>query len=72
MKGSLAATKKPGEKWTLAVLGIEASSVGLGGAWSTVQTTTARPPKEAGKIVPDSDGAGVKALVDFLSAGKYI
>ena len=35
-------------------------------------TPTPRPPKEAGKVVPDADGAGSAALVEFLAAGKFI
>ena len=46
--------------------------MGLDAAWSTVTDTTPRPPKEAGKVVPDADGAGSAALVDFLAAGKFI
>ena len=49
-----------------------ASSVGLDAAWTRVQETAPRPPKEAGRVVPDEDGGGADALVDFLSAGKYI
>lgn len=72
MKGILAAKKKPVEEWTLADLGIDAGAVGQTGAWSKVLDTTPRPPKEAGKVVTDADGSGAAALVDFLSAGKYI
>jgi electron transfer flavoprotein beta subunit len=46
--------------------------VGLSVAWSTVEDTTARPPREAGEIVNDEDGAGAKALADFLAAKKFI
>lgn len=70
MKGILAAKKKPVETWTLADLGIETTSVGLGAAWSKVVQTTPRPPKEPGRVVPEEDG--VSALIDFLAAGKYI
>ncbi|MBA3530168.1 MAG: electron transfer flavoprotein subunit beta/FixA family protein [Propionibacteriaceae bacterium] len=72
MKGILSAKKKPVETWTLSELGIDPSGVGLAAAWTKVLQTTPRPPKEAGRVVPDSDGAGAHALVDFLSAGKYI
>ena len=71
-KGIMAAKKKPVETLELSDLGIEAGSVGLDAAWSTVSDTTPRPPKEAGKVVPDSDGAGSAALVEFLAAGKFI
>ena len=72
MKGILAAKRKPVETWTLADLGIDASAVGLDAAWSRVLETDPRPPKSAGRQVPDTDGAGSRALVDFLVAGKYV
>jgi electron transfer flavoprotein beta subunit len=72
MKGILSAKKKPVEQWTLADLGVDPSGVGLAAAWTKVLDTTPRPPKEAGRVVGDSDGAGTGALVDFLAAGKYI
>ena len=72
MKGILAAKKKKVEEWSLSDLGIEEGSVGLDAAWSAVSQTTPRPPKEAGKVVPDEDGAGSAALVEFLAAGKFI
>jgi electron transfer flavoprotein beta subunit len=72
MKGILAAKKKPVESWTLADLGIDATAVGLEAAWSKVLQTTPRPPKEPGRVIVDEDGAGSSALVEFLTAGKYI
>ena len=72
MKGILAAKKKPVQEWTLADLGLQPAEVGLAAAWTTVLDVTPRPPKPPGRVVPDSDGAGTSALVDFLSTGKYI
>jgi electron transfer flavoprotein beta subunit len=72
MKGILAAKKKPVEELSLADLGIDTAEVGLDAAWTKVQQTTPRPPKEAGRVVTDEDGSGAAALVDFLAAGKYI
>jgi len=72
MKGILAAKKKPLDTWTLADLGIDPADVGLDAAWTKVVETAPRPPKAAGRVVPDDDGAGAAALVDYLSAGKYI
>lgn len=72
MRGILAAKKKRVEVWELSDLGIDEDSVGLDAAWSVVSTTTPRPPKEVGKVVVDSDGAGAAALVEFLAAGKFI
>ena len=72
MKGILAAKKKPVESWTLADLGIDSTTVGLEASWSKVLQTTPRPPKEAGRVVVDDDGAGSAALLEFLTVGKYI
>jgi electron transfer flavoprotein beta subunit len=71
-KGIMAAKKKPLETLSLSDLGVDAGDVGLSVAWSTVEDTTARPPREAGEIVNDEDGAGAKALADFLAAKKFI
>jgi electron transfer flavoprotein beta subunit len=70
MRGILAAKKKPVETWTIADLGIEATAVGLEAAWSKVLQTSPRPPKEPGRVVEEEHGT--PALVDFLTAGKYI
>jgi electron transfer flavoprotein beta subunit len=71
-KGIMAAKKKPLETLTLADIGVEASQVGLAVAWSTVETTSARPPRTAGEIVKDEDGSGATALVEFLASKKFI
>ncbi|MFL6027528.1 MAG: electron transfer flavoprotein subunit beta/FixA family protein [Friedmanniella sp.] len=72
MKGILAAKKKPVETWSLGDLGVDPAEVGLSAAWSTVLETAPRPPREPGRVVPDEDGAGAAALVEFLVAGKYV
>ena len=71
-KGIMAAKKKPLETLSLSDLGIDAGDVGLSVAWTEVEETTARPPREAGEIVADEDGSGAKALADFLAAKKFI
>jgi len=71
-KGIMAAKKKPLETLSLADIGVDAGDVGLSVAWSAVEETTARPPRQAGEIVADEDGAGAKALADFLAAQKFI
>ena len=65
-KGIMAAKKKPVENWSLADLGVDASQVGLGAAWTTVTDTQARPPREAGEVVTD-EGEGGAALAQFLA-----
>jgi electron transfer flavoprotein beta subunit len=71
-KGIMAAKKKPLEVYSLADLGLEASQVGLGAAYTEVTDATARPPRTAGEIVKDEDGSGAKALAEFLAAKKFI
>ena len=71
-KGIMAAKKKPLETLSLSDLGVDAGDVGLSAAWTQVEETTARPPREAGEIVKDEEGSGAKALADFLAAQKFI
>jgi electron transfer flavoprotein beta subunit len=71
-KGIMAAKKKPLETLSLSDLGIDSGDVGLSVAWTEVEETTARPPREAGEIVKDEDGSGAPALADFLAAKKFI
>jgi electron transfer flavoprotein beta subunit len=70
-KGIMAAKKKPVTTWSLADLGVDPASVGLGGAWSAVQAATARPPRQAGVVVADEGDGGVK-LAEFLATNKFI
>jgi electron transfer flavoprotein beta subunit len=71
-KGIMAAKKKPVETWSLGDLGVDPGQVGLAAAWTAVETTTPRPPRQAGEIVKDEDGSGATALADFLAAKKFI
>lgn len=71
-KGIMAAKKKPVETLTLADLGVEASQVGAGAAWTEVVETAPRPPRTAGEIVTDEDGSGATALAEFLASKKFI
>ena len=70
-KGIMAAKKKPTQTWALADLGIDPAEVGLGAAWSSVESVTARPPRTGGQIVKD-DGDAVTRLTEFLAAQKFI
>jgi electron transfer flavoprotein beta subunit len=67
----MAAKKKPVETLTLADLGVEPAQVGLGAAWSAVETVTKRPPRQAGTVVTDEGDGGVK-LAEFLATNKFI
>ena len=71
-KGIMAAKKKPLDTWSLADLGVDAGEVGLGAAWTSVESTDARPPRTAGEIVTDEGGSGASALVNFLASKKFI
>ncbi|MGZ4443434.1 MAG: electron transfer flavoprotein subunit beta/FixA family protein [Nocardioidaceae bacterium] len=71
-KGIMAAKKKPLETWSLSDVGVDAELVGLSAAWTTVESTEARPPRTQGEIVTDEDGSGATALVEFLASKKFI
>jgi electron transfer flavoprotein beta subunit len=71
-KGIMAAKKKPVQTWTLADLGVDAGAVGLGAAWTAVDETTLRPPRQAGRKVTDEDGSGAEQLVEFLVGAKLV
>ncbi|MEY9835290.1 electron transfer flavoprotein subunit beta [Streptacidiphilus sp. EB103A] len=70
-KGIMAAKKKPVQSYDLDDLGIEADEVGLAGAWTAVDSATARPARTAGTIVKD-EGEGGKQLAEFLASQKFI
>ncbi|MEP7034845.1 MAG: electron transfer flavoprotein subunit beta/FixA family protein [Actinomycetota bacterium] len=70
-KGIMAAKKKPVEKWSLSDLGLDAGSVGLKAAWTTVESFAQRPARVQGQIVTDEGDGGTK-LAAFLSEQKFI
>jgi len=70
-KGIMAAKKKPYRSLDLADLGVEPGQVGLGAAWSAVDTTAKRPPRAKGEIVRD-EGDGGAGLAAFLAAGRFV
>jgi electron transfer flavoprotein beta subunit len=70
-KGIMAAKKKKVTVWTLDDLGLDAQTVGLDRALSSVLSTHRRPARTAGQIVND-EGDGGRKLVDFLTAGKFV
>ena len=70
-KGIMAAKKKPVETLGLADLGVSPDEVGIAGAWSSVTSFAARPPRQAGTIVKDEGDGGVK-LAEFLASQKFI
>jgi len=70
-KGIMAAKKKPVQSLDLDDLGIDADAVGLAGAWTAVDSATARPARTAGTVVKD-EGEGGLQLAGFLAAQKFI
>ncbi len=70
-KGIMAAKKKPLTTLTLADLGIDPVTVGLGAAWTRVDEATPRPPRAAGTIIKD-EGDGGRQLAEFLVTQKFI
>jgi electron transfer flavoprotein beta subunit len=70
-KGIMAAKKKPVTTWSLADVGVSPDQVGLGAAWSVVDSVTARPPRSAGQQVTD-EGDGGTRLVEFLAGAKLV
>ena len=70
-KGIMAAKKKPVETKSLADVGVDAGSVGLGNAWTQVLDFAGRPPKGAGVKVND-EGDGADKFVEFLVSQKIV
>jgi electron transfer flavoprotein beta subunit len=70
-KGIMAAKKKPVLTLSLADLGVDTGSVGLGSATCQVLDFAGRPPKGAGVRVTD-EGDGAQQLVDYLAAQKIV
>ncbi|MBX6390548.1 MAG: electron transfer flavoprotein subunit beta/FixA family protein [Frankia sp.] len=70
-KGIMAAKKKPLTTLSVADAGIDAGTVGLAAAGSTVIDAQPAPPRQSGTIVKDEGDGGVK-IADFLAAQKLI
>ncbi|GAA2339809.1 electron transfer flavoprotein subunit beta/FixA family protein [Dactylosporangium salmoneum] len=70
-KDIMAAKRKPVDVWTLADLGIDRSSVGLGATRARVRSVVRRPPRGRATIVADEGQAGA-TLARFLTDGHFI
>ena len=70
-KGIMAAKKKPVTTITLADAGVDAGTVGLGHALTTVSSAVPKPPKAAGEKVTD-EGAGGSQIAAYLVAQKLV
>ncbi|HEX7307051.1 electron transfer flavoprotein subunit beta/FixA family protein [Lentzea sp.] len=70
-KGIMAAKKKPVSTVTVADLGIDASEVGLSGAWTQVLEASPKPPRSAGQRVEDGGDGGSK-IAEYLVGQKLI
>lgn len=71
LKNKMAARRKPVEVWTLADLGIDPSSVGPSAAYATAEAVSLRPPRQAGRIVPDDGDGGIR-LAEFLAERSFV
>jgi electron transfer flavoprotein beta subunit len=71
-KGIMAAKKKPVETYALSDLGVDAGSVGIAAAWSTVEDFAQRPPRTAGTVVTDEGGDAAGKVAEYLTAQKFI
>ena len=70
-KGIMAAKKKEVSVLTLAEIGVDADTVGLANAGSTVTAVTPKAEKSAGERVVDEGDGGVK-VAEYLAAAKII
>lgn len=70
-KGIMAAKSKPVDEVTVADLGIDAGSVGWGGARQEIVAVDKAEERQAGEIVED-DGEGYQKIVAFLENLKVI
>ncbi len=70
-KNIAAARRKPLQTWSLADLGLDPARVGHAGAATAVREITARPPRAAGTLVRDGEGAAA-ALADFLAGQNLL
>ncbi|WP_024799475.1 electron transfer flavoprotein subunit beta/FixA family protein [Nocardia sp. BMG51109] len=70
-KGIMAAKKKEVQTFTLADLGIDPSTVGVGNAGSAVTGVTPKPPRTAGEKIVD-EGEGGNQISQYLVGQKII
>ena len=70
-KGIMAAKKKPVDTLTVADLELDAGSVGLANAWSSVLEAAPKPPRSAGQRVAD-EGDGGARIAAYLVSQKLI
>lgn len=70
-KGIMAAKKKPVETLSVADLGIDAGTVGLADAWSSVVEAAPKPPRQAGERV-DDEGEGGNKVAEYLVGQKLL
>ncbi|WP_216898933.1 electron transfer flavoprotein subunit beta/FixA family protein [Nocardia alni] len=70
-KGIMAAKKKEVQTFTLADLGVDASTVGVGNAGSAVTAVTPKPPRTAGEKIVD-EGEGGNQISAYLVGQKII
>lgn len=70
-KSIMAARRKPVQTWSLADLGLDPATVGLGASRVVMHDAQRRPPRTAGTIVAD-DGQGAVRLAEFLTESHFL
>jgi electron transfer flavoprotein beta subunit len=70
-KGIMAAKKKTIETKSLSDIGVDSSMVGASAAWSKVENSAPRPPRDKGVKIEDSGDGGSK-LVEFLLEKRVV
>ncbi|WP_024796622.1 electron transfer flavoprotein subunit beta/FixA family protein [Tomitella biformata] len=70
-KGIMAAKKKEVQTLTLADIGVEAETVGVANAMTTVTASVAKPPRTAGEKIAD-EGNGGDDIAKYLVSQKII
>jgi electron transfer flavoprotein beta subunit len=72
LRGIMQARSKPIETWSLADIGVDPGSVGVGAAANRV-VQAERPPERAGAtVVREAPEVAVAQVVDFLSARRLV
>jgi electron transfer flavoprotein beta subunit len=73
LKGIMAAKRKEIQKWSLADLGLDASSAGKAGEKAVAKDVTPRSERTPGQVQkPDSPQEAARIIADFLQANKFI
>jgi electron transfer flavoprotein beta subunit len=72
LRGIMQARSKPVDKWTLADLAIEASSVGAAAAATGVVDATKPPERGSAKVIREAPDVAAAQIVDFLASRRLV